>query len=375
MLLSESDAGVAVAYMFYPFLWNGANSVFARDNAAKSLAQLLTDGFKHFPQDKFVVIAHSHGGNTALRALHYLGEDAKRVYVITMGTPFLQIYARKRLSPLAFDSTLMAVSVWLVLAYLLERSGVEITPDGWILISLLPFSLLVSELILYFAVNPVNYGYGFRWCNRPSKIADATSYDLRKTPPARLLVLRAFDDEASLALAAGAIATRITNSLLSKNIFIVVALIIMIAAAFALAVFFPKLSNALWRIVAMPWTTMLAVFSFIGLTIFVSGIVPSFFKVVFGRELLVGAARCEVSAESVPDGSDGVDVITLRPESITDWIRSRHAIYDHEACASAINEWILNVADPPLSLYPYPEIDGQDWVEAHSRFLASRNKS
>jgi len=360
--------------MVYPFLWKGANSVFARDNAAKSLAQLLTEGFKNFPQDKFVVIAHSHGGNTALRALHYLGEDAKRVYVITMGTPFLQIYAKTRLSPISLDSSVMAVSMWLVAASLLERIGgvletIVATDVGFI--SLLPLSLLVSELILYFVANPVDYG--FRWCNRPSKIADATSYDLRKTPPGRLLVLRAFDDEASLALAAGALATRITNSLSSKIIPLVAALLILtIGAAFALGVFFHKLGDLLWRIVAMPWTTGLAVLSFIGLTIFVTGIVPSFFKAVFGRELLVGAARCEVSAESVPDGSDGVDVITLKPEYITDLISSRHAIYNHEACAAAINEWILSVVDPPLSIIPYPEIDGQDWLAAHLRFLERR---
>src|SRR5262249_61467715 len=55
------------------FLWSGANSVHARDGAARELSDLLAD---HVTT---VIIAHSHGGNVALRALQYLGSSADRI--------------------------------------------------------------------------------------------------------------------------------------------------------------------------------------------------------------------------------------------------------------------------------------------------------
>jgi len=55
-----------------PLLWSGANSIFVRDKAAHVLAEHLSAEHAEQPQATQLVIAHSHGGNIALRALHHL---------------------------------------------------------------------------------------------------------------------------------------------------------------------------------------------------------------------------------------------------------------------------------------------------------------
>ena len=72
------------------FLWSGANSVHARDCAAKELSDQLTKDLQD-PDTTAVIIAHSHGGNVALRALQHLGSMADRVRVVTLATPFLRV--------------------------------------------------------------------------------------------------------------------------------------------------------------------------------------------------------------------------------------------------------------------------------------------
>src|SRR5205085_2403634 len=86
--LSREITNSAIAAEIISFEWSGANSVFARSRAAESLrTMLLSRG-----QNRSVtIIAHSHGGNVALRAV---GQDYSHAdtMVITLATPFLQIY-------------------------------------------------------------------------------------------------------------------------------------------------------------------------------------------------------------------------------------------------------------------------------------------
>src|SRR5262245_20235181 len=59
-----------------PFLWSGANSVHARDCAARELSDQLRNHLQDDPDARAVIIAHSHGGNVALRALQHLNSMA-----------------------------------------------------------------------------------------------------------------------------------------------------------------------------------------------------------------------------------------------------------------------------------------------------------
>jgi hypothetical protein len=78
------------------FPWSGSNSVHSRDCAARRLSDVLTE-FLNDPQNAPLIIAHSHGGNIALRALEYVGAEAHRVRIITLATPFLQIFLRDKI--------------------------------------------------------------------------------------------------------------------------------------------------------------------------------------------------------------------------------------------------------------------------------------
>src|SRR5215471_17572879 len=82
-------------------LWSGANSIRVRDETAHVLAEYLSAEHAEHPQATQLVIAHSHGGNIALRALHHLGQrevsqpcgaEGANPLVVTLATPFIEIH-------------------------------------------------------------------------------------------------------------------------------------------------------------------------------------------------------------------------------------------------------------------------------------------
>ena len=79
-----------------PFTWSGANSVQERDKAARRLAEDIRAKQSEYPNSRQVVIAHSHGGNVALRALDKLEVTRQEnVFVATIATPFVEIVRTK----------------------------------------------------------------------------------------------------------------------------------------------------------------------------------------------------------------------------------------------------------------------------------------
>jgi len=82
-LLAQPDADLHVV----PFRWGGDDSNPDRHNGGVELSKLLDsvpDGSKVY------VIAHSHGGNVALRALTFSSRDADTL--VLLGTPFFGVY-------------------------------------------------------------------------------------------------------------------------------------------------------------------------------------------------------------------------------------------------------------------------------------------
>jgi pimeloyl-ACP methyl ester carboxylesterase len=74
---------------FRRFCWSGANRSSARARAADRLAEQVRSELRARDRAIFV-LAHSHGGNIALRALEALSEEDRRnVQTVLMGTPFL----------------------------------------------------------------------------------------------------------------------------------------------------------------------------------------------------------------------------------------------------------------------------------------------
>lgn len=101
----ESLLGPGV--QFAPFLWSGANTIRARHEASLQLAAQLRVDRERDPQARRLVIAHSHGGNVALRAIDLLGEP---VPLATLATPFLSI-RRRALSRDELDALVVGRSV------------------------------------------------------------------------------------------------------------------------------------------------------------------------------------------------------------------------------------------------------------------------
>src|SRR5262245_29667993 len=68
--LVEALKSASLNWPIRAFLWSGANSIHARDCAARELSQQLRKDLQD-PDATAVIIAHSHGGNVALRALQH----------------------------------------------------------------------------------------------------------------------------------------------------------------------------------------------------------------------------------------------------------------------------------------------------------------
>src|SRR5262245_49055686 len=90
-----------IPHKITPLPWSGANSIFVRDKTAHHLAEHLSTEHAEEPQAIQLVVAHSHGGNIALRALHHLQQrDASRLcgtesanpLVVTLATPFIEVH-------------------------------------------------------------------------------------------------------------------------------------------------------------------------------------------------------------------------------------------------------------------------------------------
>ena len=86
-----------IPHKITPLLWSGANSIFVRDKTAHALAEHLATEHAEHPQATQLVIAHSHGGNIALRSLHHLQKralceaDSPNPFIVTLATPFIEV--------------------------------------------------------------------------------------------------------------------------------------------------------------------------------------------------------------------------------------------------------------------------------------------
>ena len=94
-LQEKLSAAGLLGTRIHPFLWSGANSIFERNLAAQTLAHLLVKNNKENPSAGQLIIAHSHGGNVALRALHMLPPNFPALWVVTIATPFVEILASR----------------------------------------------------------------------------------------------------------------------------------------------------------------------------------------------------------------------------------------------------------------------------------------
>lgn len=332
-----------------PFLWSGANSIQERDRAAHQLVEHLNTKESEYPGSTHVIIAHSHGGNVALRALDK-AELNQNVLVATIATPFVEILPAKLSRK---QSLLIALSLALAI-----NSFVKLLPEMSIAVNSV-FYLIVNALIflLYFRSNP-----------KVQNLVRLTSLSssVRKHP---LLILRAVDDEASLSLAAAAIGNRI-STLIGNWSFVIVMVLLGLVILSLLSILFLSASATLvgvgsfednfeawvdWWFVHFPLRglfggTYASIGAFVCFVAFL--VAPGVFKSAYGRELLFNSQGCQINSQSAPDSIDrhsefrsdsersswGMMVTLHQTEEARRGLR--HGLYGDPQCAERIAEWL-----------------------------------
>jgi hypothetical protein len=342
--LEQQLASLSLDCSIFPFHWSGANSVLARDRAAAKLADTLKTHLQD-PHATPIVIAHSHGGNVALRALCHL-EDTSRVRLVTLATPFLRVFVRDppKLDFLVWLLLWMAFAVMVaipamgVVVALLSATKALAGPEtserltawalGGGLLAAAAGSVFVLRWLHGILVDPRSKSES--GLSRAHDIQSAASYPPIGASGPRMLVIRGVDDEASLTLAAGSIGSRLSSLVL----FIVIPGVYLFGvAALALLDW-----SGVWRTEFL-FIAVLYGCAFAALACF---FLPGMCKSAFGREFLTTAFVCETAADSAPDTSARLDSITLSP--VEAGRRLRHCIYEHPKCVDAIVRWVRGAA-------------------------------
>jgi hypothetical protein len=217
--------------------WTGKNSIRARDETAHALARRLSAEHAEHPEATQLVIAHSHGGNIALRALLYLrqldtsllcGAESSQPFVVTLATPFIEVHKADfgRRPEFVRLAVLGAVGLpFSILAFFnLKNAAFNLKNAAHAVV--LP--LLAAFFILFGGLYWTSHRAAARQ-NKVEALSDATRLG-EIAPSQRLLIIRAIDDEASLVLAFGTIANYLTTRMITYVWFIIVWVIIVIGS-------------------------------------------------------------------------------------------------------------------------------------------------
>jgi hypothetical protein len=343
---------IDIPHKITPLLWSGANSIFVRDKAAHALAEHITAEHAEHPEAAQLVIAHSHGGNIALRALHHLkqrdaspsGNEGANPLVVTLATPFVEVhqanlgrrpfYIRLALTLLVMLPLLGALSAvaWDALEQLREAPE-DRTKN---VLAAMVVGLVVMPLI------------GWWWIFRRVKVRQNQLDALKKATrlgevalAERLLVIRAIDDEASLTLALGAILNYVTSRFITYTLVLYFLLLIIIVPAKETRVISWLLSEQSVGFISI------AIFP-LAMMLFGMLMVS---RSVHGRELARSPMECQVNTQSAPDAIGLSKIVTLVRRT---YVKSlRHGIYDQEDCAKTISEWVRSELSSAC--------EGRDW--------------
>jgi hypothetical protein len=364
-----------IPHKIRPLLWSGANSIFVRDKTAQVLAEQLANQHAENPQATQVVIAHSHGGNIALRALHHLKqrdtapscEEGANPLLVTLATPFIEVQqADSGPRPMWVRVTLFVAILFfqpIAMIGVLYLIGDDLFDRFWPLTFFIFFTVWILGFILivwwgvtrtdfvnfsdeFPALWPVLVDLDDRWFagrlrwwlgqrqatarqNRVRALKDATQ--LGSVSAQRLLVIRAIDDEASLVMALGTI----VNHLIMISIRYVFLLL------FLLLLFLPEknLQDMVFEVII----------GFSVLTIMLLGLLMVS-RVVHGCELAISPMECQINTQSTPDAFGLSKVVTLVRRK---YVKSlRHGIYDHGDCPKAISDWVRSQLYAPREFEP-----------------------
>lgn len=324
-------------YKVSDFLWSGANSITERDKAASILANSLAECLCNEPDTHLLVVAHSHGGNVALRALHLLrerlGSGRKQklgLSLVTLATPFVQIGSTVN-SWFKIFAVLNTTLMVLLSAFSLIP-GVSTGIGLLTIISGFAVSLLLLRLMLI--------GVGFGRVDDPSTFPPAlieASYYPPYDGGFEFLIVRGVEDEASMALMFGALGNRIVDVLIAISAYLIIvsgiALIVVAAVHYWALVLGYDIPTA--GPLAFTFWMLLGV----SCCVYLGTRFAAFCRSLFGRELYASPLELAVSANTVPDLRALAQVITLPRLHQAD-ISLLHSLYNHERCAQEIVCWL-----------------------------------
>jgi hypothetical protein len=303
-----------------PFLWSGSNSLAARDLAASKLATMLN--LK--PDQKHVIIAHSHGGNVAFQALSET--QLKEAILVTLATPFIQISRRREIKYVEMLRRVLVVINLLVLVV----SYVVATLVARILNQHLPVAI-AAFLLVFVLGQYVRRGLA-NIAIRRNRPRSASGYGKSLALP--MLVIRSPADEAYLALMLSAIGTQLTNLTLKlSDLFIRIGLpllVLLLVSECTLVLY--KSSPEVLQVVTFHLS--IALISVPGILL-VALLLGALFHAVNGRELFFGGFLNEIDVTNTPNSAAGVEVRTLKPNGRAP-SSLRHSIYEHTECASVL---------------------------------------
>jgi len=340
-----------ISYKIKPLRWTGENSIVKRDETAHVLAEHLSAEHAEYPRATQLVIAHSHGGNIALRALHHLhqrdpfrssGAERANPLVVTLATPFVEVHH----ADLGLRPTFVRLAVFFpILVMLLGRLAPE---QLWPLArAIFPFDrfFLIPALISLAVFLPLARFIWRYWLfpdsqratarqNQVEALRDATRLgEIVSAQAQRLLIIRAIDDEASLVLALGTIGTYVTTTAIKYAFWIA---FIPAPVAFILFYFLHQRYEAVTLQSYEDAVTVVGIaiiFILLGLLLVA--------RSVHGRELPRSPMECQINTQSTPDAIGLSKIVTLVRHT---HVRSlRHGIYGHEDCAKVIADWMRSV--------------------------------
>jgi len=331
-----------IPHKITPLLWSGANSIFVRDKTAHVLADHLSAEHAENPAATQLVIAHSHGGNIALRALHLLHQpdgsrlceaDGPNPLVVTLATPFIEV----RHADFGNAPSMVRAAVALALSI----------PIWVVTKALFPVNELGKPLLISGAVYLVFVGF-ISWYlfskradrrrhNNVEALRTATRLgEIVSAQAQRLLIIRAIDDEASLVLAF----STIVNSFITRAIRYIRWVIFGPISAILLSlivIWYFKLSfeekDMLKR---QEWYEDAIQVVCCALILFLFALL-SVARSAHGRELARSPMECQINTQSTPDAKGLSEISTLASQTHVKSLR--HGIYDHEDCAKTISDW------------------------------------
>jgi hypothetical protein len=284
-----------------PFRWSGNNSFRARALAARQLAEHLRESISVHPGAAQWVIAHSHGGNIAVHAVHgaaRLEYDAS-VSIISLATPFIHAKGR-RPAPAVWAIVPMAVGVLAFggLHVLIDPNNFSWTIGAagsigfWLNIAIASCVVIHLTLALRWAFT---YGLPWRWRVQQEWLRWAHAPVLRNS---ELLAVRAAGDEASGLMVSGQFLAWMSSRV---GDFVFGGFTRLVAICFAFAFIVDLFTFDLEFLVLAVIATLLA-------SVFLLPVIGSLFVLLFGASLAFGwegpvANLFAVStAESIPPG-------------------------------------------------------------------------